>query len=102
MRIKYCNSILSKFIGLRFSKKLSKDEALLMINNKEGIFNSCVDMLFVFFPIEVFWLDKNKVIIDKARLRPFSLIKFPKKPAKYILETLPSSIKTTIGSKINF
>ena len=102
MKIKYCNSNLSKFIGLRFSKKLSKDEVLLIINNEEGIFNSCIDMLFVFFPIEVFWLDKNKVIVDKARLRPFSLIRFPRKPAKYILEALPSTINTAIGSKINF
>ncbi len=102
MRIKYCNSTLSKFIGLRFSKKLSKDEVLLITNNEEGTLNSCVDMLFVFFPIDVFWLDKDKVIVDKARLRPFSLIRFPRKPAKYILEALPNSIKAGIGSKINF
>lgn len=102
MEIKYCNSGLSKFIGLRFSRRLNENELLVMENKKEGIFDCGIDMLFVFFPIEVFWLNKNKIIVDKANLKPFSLTKFPKKPAKYILETLPGSIKTRIGSKINF
>jgi uncharacterized membrane protein (UPF0127 family) len=48
-------------------------------------------MLFVLFPIDVVYLDKNKRVVDIARnLRPFALNYTPKKPAKYLIE-LPAS-----------
>ena len=95
--------MLSKFIGLRFSRRLNNSEVLLIINNKKGILSSGIDMLFVFFSIDVFWLDESNVVVDKRNnVKPFSLPIFPKKPAKYILETMPNAIKAEIGSKINF
>jgi uncharacterized membrane protein (UPF0127 family) len=56
-------------------------------------------MLFVFYSINVLFLDSNKKVIDiKKRLRPFTFYS-PKKKAKYIIE-LP--IETDISFiKIN-
>ncbi len=103
MKVKIYNSSLSRLLGLRFSRKLKENEVLIIVNPKEGIFGAGIDMLFVFYPIDVFWLDKNKRVVDVLRnAKPFSLTKFPKKPAKYIVETLPDSIKTDIGNRINF
>lgn len=102
MKFKICSSALSRFIGLRFSRKLKKNEAIIIVNPKEGIFSSGIDMLFVFYSIDVFWLDKNKKIVDVLRnARPFSLTKFPRKPAKYIVETLPRVINATVGESIS-
>ena len=41
-----------------------------------------VHMLFVFFPLDLVFLDKNKRVVDKKEgFRPFSLNYTPKKPA---------------------
>jgi len=77
-----CRTFLSKFIGLMFSKRKN----LVFILNKESRLNAAVHMLFVFYPINVYWLDKNKKIVDfKKNLRPFKFA-VPKKKAKYIIE----------------
>ena len=78
-KIKLCKSLLSQCRGLMFSKK----ENLLFINKKEKTIN--LHMFFVFFPIDIFYLDRNYQILKKIRAYPFQpFIKGVK--AKYILE----------------
>ncbi|MEK6937130.1 MAG: DUF192 domain-containing protein [Nanoarchaeota archaeon] len=78
----FCTSFFSKFKGLMFSKKKN----LVLILKKESKFNAVIHMFFVFFPIDVFWLDKDKNIVDfRKRVMPFT-IAVPKKKAKYIVE----------------
>ncbi|HLD15765.1 MAG TPA: DUF192 domain-containing protein [Candidatus Nanoarchaeia archaeon] len=92
--VKVCNGIKS-FIGLRFSKQLKENEAVLIEGKDESIIDSTIDMLFVFFPIDVIWLDKNKKIVDmKKNVKPFSLFSAPRKAAKYIIE-----VKKGVGDK---
>ena len=44
-------------------------------------------MFFVFFPINILWLNKEKrVIAIRKRVMPFSLVKIDK-PAQYIIES---------------
>ncbi|MFP4403747.1 MAG: DUF192 domain-containing protein [Candidatus Woesearchaeota archaeon] len=89
--IKY-NSILLKAIGLMFSKK--KD--LLFFFKKEQIIP--LHMFFVFFTIDVLFVDKNYKIVEiKKNFKPFSYYK-PKNPAKYIIEISKKKLKNT---KIN-
>ncbi|MBS3101240.1 DUF192 domain-containing protein [Candidatus Woesearchaeota archaeon] len=62
-------------------------------------------MVFVFYPIDVLFLDKNKIAVDaKENFRPFTFCKSGKK-AMYAIE-LPNGIikktKTEIGDKIEF
>lgn len=79
---KYCNSFLSKLRGLMFSKPKN----LIFVLNRESKINSTIHTFFVFFPIDVIWLDKNKKIVDhRKNVKPFS-IAIPKKKAKYIIE----------------
>ena len=100
--IKFCKNFLNKSIGLVFHTKL-KDKGLIFIYDKEE--KVSLHMVFVFFPIDVLFLDKNKKVIEmKKNFRPFSLY-IPKKKAKYILELPEGTIqktKTGIGDKINF
>ena len=76
-----CDNFFSKFRGLMFSSKRN----LLFILNTETRINAIVHTFFVFFPIKVYWLNKNKKIIDSQIVKPFR-IAIPKEKAKYIIE----------------
>ena len=71
--------------GLRFSSPLQKGQALLLASSKEDL--ATIDMLFVFFPIDAIWLDKNKRITHIVHnIQPFMLAVTPPRKAQYILE----------------
>ena len=101
-KIKFCKNFLNRSIGLILHKKL-KNKGLVFIYSKEEKIS--LHMVFVFFPIDVLFLDKNKKVIEmKEKFRPFSFYT-PKKRAKYILELPEKTIKKTeteIGDKIKF
>ena len=92
---------LSKFIGLMLSKNSNK--TLIFKFNKEKIIS--LHMLFVFYPIDVLFLDKNKVVVEiKERFMPFAFYT-PKRKAQYIIEIPVKTIKKTktkLGDKISF
>ncbi|MBT3464804.1 DUF192 domain-containing protein [archaeon] len=101
-KIKFCKSILSKSKGLMFSKKIL-DEGLVFIfkgNVKIGL-----HMFFVFFPIDVLFLDKDKKVVEiKQNFNPWTTY-HPKIKSKYIIELPNNAIKkskTKIGDVIEF
>ena len=61
-----------------------------------------VHMWFVFFPIDVLFLDRKQKIVEMVALNPFSVY-IPKKAAQYIVE-LPvgSKAKCAIGDRVRF
>ena len=98
---KLCDDMFSKFIGLMFSKEQKK--ALMFRFNKEKKIS--LHMFFVFYPIDVLFLDKNKIVVDKKEnFKPFTFCKSNKK-AMYVIE-LPCGVtqrtKTTVGDKLRF
>ena len=99
----FCRSILSKAKGLMFSKKI-KDKGLVFTFNKEDKYS--LHMLFVFFPIDVLWLDREKEVVwIKKDFIPFSLVTKPKEKAMFIIELPEDTINrtgTSIGDKISF
>ncbi len=77
---KILNSSLSKFLGLMFRKKQT-----LIFKFKKEVKHS-IHMFFVFFPIDVIFLDKNNKIIEtKMNLKPFSIY-FPKNKFNTLIE----------------
>jgi uncharacterized membrane protein (UPF0127 family) len=77
---KFCNGI-CKFVGLMFARKLRNDDALILVNASD------IHMLFVFQSIDVVWLDKNKIVIDKKEdIKPFNISISPKFKAYYVIE----------------
>jgi len=94
-------SSISKLKGLMFTKKFP--HALIFDFGKEKIIN--VHMFFVFYPIDVLWLNKKKRIVHlKENLKPFTFTIFSK-PAKYIIELKKGTIKktnTSIGDIVSF
>ncbi|MDD5254260.1 MAG: DUF192 domain-containing protein [Candidatus Nanoarchaeia archaeon] len=75
---------ISKFLGFRFRKK--SNLILLFDLKKETKIGAVVDTLFVFYPIRVIWLDKNKKIIKTKIMKPFTFV-IPKSKARYIIES---------------
>ncbi len=77
---KYCTTLLSKSIGLMFRKK----QNLIMILNKEK--KARLHNFFVFYPIDVLILDRNKKIVEtKKDFKPFTFWN-SKKKGKYVVE----------------
>ena len=98
---KLCGSNFSKFSGLMLSKK--QNIALIFKFNEEKIIR--LHMLFVFYPIDVLFLNKNKIVVGKKEnFKPFTFCK-SKKKAMYAIELNQGIIKrtkTAIGDKIGF
>ena len=93
--VKFCNTILSRLIGLMLSKK--QDIALVFKFSKESFI--ALHMIFVFYPIDVLFLDKNKTVVDiKENFRPFAFYT-SKKKAVYAIE-LPEETINKSKTKI--
>lgn len=97
---KICKNLVSKTIGLMFRRKPA---SLVFVFDNEKIVS--LHMFFVFFPIDVVYLNKNKIVVElKKDFKPFGLHK-PRKKAQYIIELPAATIqktKTSIGDKIRF
>jgi uncharacterized protein len=74
----------SRFKGLMFSPPLPKGEGLLFCFTKERMVD--IHMLFVFFPLDIVWMDMTGTIVKIARdVKPFNpFVKGVR--ASYILE----------------
>ena len=78
-KIKPCKSFSSQLRGLMFSPRRN----LLFTNKKEKKVN--LHMYFVFYPIDILYLNKNYRVLKKTRACPFQpFIRGIK--SKYILE----------------
>ena len=96
-----CSDSFSKFIGLMFSQ--NKNKTLIFRFKNERFVD--LHMFFVFYPIDVLFVDKNKIVVDKKEnFKPFRFYK-SKKKAMYAIELKEGIIKETktkIGDKIEF
>ena len=95
-----CSSFFLKSLGMMFR---IRPKALIFAFEKEK--NVPLHMLFVFFPIDVIYLDKNKKVVEiKKALKPFTFYK-PQKKSKYVVELPAGAIQksgTSLGDKIKF
>jgi len=100
-KIIYFENPLLKTFGLRFSKELEDKEALILVNKKPTRINSTIDMFFVFFNLDILWLDENYKVVDiKRNVKPFT-IKMPREKASYVIEMRENTTKNIkIGDKL--
>lgn len=90
-----CRSGWSKFRGLMFSRK----HTLVFVFEKDRLVQ--LHMLFVFFPIDVLYLDNNQRVIEvKNDLRPFTFYS-PKNKARYVVE-IPERTGIKVGDVVSF
>ncbi len=104
--VKVLETVQSKMRGLMFSKKPGNNQAFVFVNNEESRQESSLHMLFVFYKIDVVWLDKGFEIVDlREGLVPFTPWIIPRKAAKYVIEMSNGKIKENsleIGQHIKF
>jgi uncharacterized membrane protein (UPF0127 family) len=72
--------------GLMFRRRLGIEQGIWMDMDCTTRALSSIHMVFVFFPISVFWLDRNGIIVDKKLARPFRFFYLPRRPARFVLE----------------
>ena len=87
-----------------FSKKSKFNYGLIFDLERETIVGASLHMLFVFYPINVIFLDSNKRIVDiKTNFKPFTMYSTNKK-CRYLIE-LPEKIDKkyySLGNRINW
>ncbi|MDI3544181.1 MAG: uncharacterized protein PWQ28_462 [Candidatus Woesearchaeota archaeon] len=101
--VKELKGNLEKARGLLFRKRIAKNEAFLFIFDKEDYWD--FHMFFMFYPIDILWLDKNKVIVDSVKnFKPWRFHR-PKRKSKFVIE-LPSGtierFNINKGDKLEF
>ena len=104
--VKVLENIPGKMRGLMFSRKPGNSKAFVFVNKGESRQESSLHMLFVFYKIDVIWLDKGFEIVDlREGLVPFTPLIIPRKAAKYVIEMRNGKIKENgleIGDKLKF
>lgn len=95
------SSALGKAWGLMFSSSVR--EALVFVMSSEQKIS--LHMLFVFCPIDVILLDRNKKVIElKESLKPFAFYT-GRKNAAYVIELPEGAIRssrTRVGDRVSF
>lgn len=95
IKIISADNFYKRFKGLMLKKDI--DFAMLFSNLKD----SSIHTHFMRFDIDIYFLDKNKIIFEKATLKPWKFYR-PKKQANYILEAKKDSLKLKVGDKLEF
>ena len=95
IKINYADNFYMRFKGLMGKRNI--DFALLFCNLKK----SGIHTHFMMLEIDIYFLDKNKKIYEKATLKPWKFYK-PKKEAKYILECEKNKLKLKVGDELEF
>ena len=89
-RVVRCDTFWRRARGLMFRSAIGTDEVYLFIESRESVAQTTIHMFFVFFPIAVIWLDRDKRVVDKAQAQPFRPFYAPGGPAQYFVEGEPS------------
>ena len=95
MKIIYADNFFKRLIGL-MGKKDFKDCMIF-----KNLRDSSIHSMFMRFEIDVYFIDENGTVFEKASLKPWRFYR-PKKQAKYILETEKNRLKLEIGDKLDF
>ncbi len=94
-KITICDNIFTQAVGVMF--KFAMDSAYVFPVKPER--KVALHMLFVFFPIDVLYLDSNNKVVEiKEKFLPFTLY-FPKIKATTIVELPNGTIKKTKTKK---
>ncbi|MBI4447677.1 DUF192 domain-containing protein [Candidatus Woesearchaeota archaeon] len=98
-KLKVCDSFFSRAKGLMFASLKDKDGAVLVFDKETFV---SIHMFFVFFPLDVFWVDSNFRVVDaRFGVKPFSPLVMPKGKAMYVVEARCGLVKgANVGSRV--
>jgi hypothetical protein len=73
-------------------RRLGSEEGALLVMGTTSRIDSAIHMLFVFFPLAVFWLDEEGVVVSRCLAKPWRPFYAPQGPARYVLEVTAARI----------
>ena len=77
------------------------DRVYLFVEGRESVAQTAIHMLFVFFPIAVVWLDRERRVVDKVLALPFRPYYAPSRPAQYYVEGHPGLLdRVNVGDQL--
>jgi uncharacterized membrane protein (UPF0127 family) len=97
-KVKVCNTLGSRALGLMFSLDTSK--GALLDPKKNG--RHSIHMLFCFRALDVYWLDKDYRVLHYQLAKPFFPVYSAPEKARFILEIPPTDKKIQVGSRLDF
>ena len=102
-RVVRCDTFWKRGRGLMFRRTLAENEVYLFVERGESIARTTIHMFFVFFPIAVVWLDREKRVVDKVLAQPFRPCYASQSPARYFVEGHPSLLEGVhVGDQLEF
>lgn len=102
-RVGYADSFLDRLRGLMFRARLDLNEGLLLVEKRDSRLDTSIHMFFVPFDLAVFWINSDKLVVDKVIAKSWKPAYFPKADAKYTLEIHPDRWGDyEIGDKVEF
>jgi uncharacterized membrane protein (UPF0127 family) len=100
-----CDTFWKRGRGLMFrsQRAVAEDQVYLFVERRESVAQTAIHMLFVFFPIAVLWLDRERQVVDKVLARPFRPYYAPSRPAQYYVEGHPGLLdRVNVGDQLEF
>lgn len=98
---RYCDTMISRARGLMFALPW---KSAVLVATKESIPKTSIHMFFVFYPLDIIWLDMHKQVIEvRRKVYPFTPNVTPRRGAKYIVE-VPAGVAEGIlqGQRLEF
>lgn len=99
----WADNSLKRAKGLMFRRELKR--ALIFPLGRETEIGAAIHSVFVFFPFDVLWLDKEKQVVAMRTVAPFKLYESPGTKAAYLVELPAGTIGKSgvkIGARVNF
>ncbi|AJF60180.1 MAG: hypothetical protein QT03_C0001G0685 [archaeon GW2011_AR10] len=102
--VRIAGNFFSQLKGLMFESKKKFDYALVFPLPYESKSGASIHCFFVFFPIDIVFLGKNRRVVDvKESIAPFTPLYVPKKPAKFFVELPAGKAKgISVGDELEW
>ena len=101
--VRYCSSFVCRLRGLMVHKPLSRDDGLLLVQQRDRVIDSSIHMMFVNFDLTVVWINQQGEVVDTVLARRWHPVYFSKRPAQYVLECSAERLaEFTVGDRVKF
>ena len=89
---RWCSSFFCKLRGLSLRRPIPSGTGLLLVEGREGRWNTAIHMFGMLFDLAVIWLDAEGNVVDVRLARPWRVYA-PRNPARFTLEALPEILE---------
>jgi uncharacterized membrane protein (UPF0127 family) len=86
-----------------FTRRIPDDRGLLLVQKRDSRLDASIHMMFMWMDLAIIWINSEFSVVDKVLARRWKMGYFPKKAAKYVLETGTSHYQEfNVGDTVRF